>query len=170
MRKMKKSERIELIHKRAHELAKSGKYTDWLSIEYALRADDLIEARSELDRDYLRKELDELCKRARSDEEIQSRTLFNAWLGNFIEQNKAQINVEFPNVNIYTSEKYFSISADKEGYEIRKDFGTKKLIGDYIFEEKDGKRYRTFNSYNSQKDFDEFTIQDLKDLAKNISS
>ena len=167
---MKKEERLSFIHKEVYRLAKTGKYSDWSSIEIALIGNGFNEARRVLENERMRKELDELCSRVRSETEIQNRNLFSSWLGNFIEQNKANISAEFPDISIYLSQEYFSISSNKKGYEIRKEFGSRKLVGDYIFEETDGKRYRTFNSYNSQKDFDEFTRQDLKDLAKNISS
>ena len=167
---MKKEERLSFINKEAYKLAKTGAYSDWLSIEIVLRGDGFTEARRVLDNERMRKELDELCKKARYKEEIQNRNLFNKWLGNFIEQNKEQINTVFPNVNIYISQEYFSISSDKKSYEIKKEFGNRKLIGDYIYEETDGKRYRLFDSYRSPKNFDEFTLQDLIYLAKNVSS
>ncbi|OGU27069.1 MAG: hypothetical protein A2057_02690 [Ignavibacteria bacterium GWA2_35_9] len=61
------------------------------------------------------------------------------------------------------------ISSNKKGYEIRKEFGSRKLVGDYIFEETDGRRYRRLDSYRSQKDFNEFGLEELKYLAKNVS-
>lgn len=170
MKKMKKEERLSFINKEAYKLSKTGEYSDWLSIEIALRGDGFTEARRVLDNERMRKELDEFCKKARSEEEIKNRNLFNQWLGNFIEQKKAQLSNVFPNVNIYISQKYFSISSDKKCYEIKKEFGNRKLIGDYIYEETDGKSYRLFDSYRSLKDFDEFTLQDLIELVKNVSS
>jgi len=63
---MKKRERIETIHKRACEYAKSGLYPGWQNIEWKLREEGLSEARSELDDPAIRAELDELCHIAKS--------------------------------------------------------------------------------------------------------
>lgn len=168
MRKMKKSERIELIHKRAHELAKSGKYTDWLSIEYALSSDGLTEVRSELDRDYLRKELDELCKIAKSDSEIQNRIAFEEWIKNFIEPNINLAKKSYQALKYYLSVDKFYLIGSKKELHIQKVFGQKGLIGDLITEESDGKRYRTYSYYSSQKDFDQFETEDFISLVKKV--
>lgn len=168
--KMKKEERISFIRKEAYNLSKTGKYQDWLSIEIALRGDGFTEARRVLDNDIIRKELNEICIKAKSKEEIQNRESFDNWLRNFIEINIEQIKSSYPMVTIFVSEiqKYFSISSDKKEYEIRKEFGTKKLVGDSINEEADGGRYRLSNSYNSKKDFDEFSFQDLIEIVKRV--
>ena len=62
---MKKSERAELIDREAEEMARSGKYVDWLSIEQALRRQGYPEARQVLDNQLRRQELDEACRQAR---------------------------------------------------------------------------------------------------------
>jgi hypothetical protein len=46
---MNKKERAELIDREADEMARSGKYPDWLSIEHALRGQGYHEARQVLD-------------------------------------------------------------------------------------------------------------------------
>ena len=63
---MNKKERHEYIRKTAREMAESGKYSDFLSIEHALQADGLHEARSILDSRFIRQELNQLCKDAQS--------------------------------------------------------------------------------------------------------
>jgi len=132
----------------------------------------LIEAKEFLEKEGFREELNDLCNKARSKEEIQNRESFNLWLINFIESNRENIYTNFPKVKIYVnqSHKYFSMFAEKKGYEISKMFCSKKLIGDVIFEEENGKKIKSFNSYQSSKNFDDFTIKDLEDLAKNISN
>jgi len=70
---MKKAKRIETIHKRAREYAKSGLYPGWQNIEWKLREEGLVEARNELDDPETRSELDELCCKARSPSEVQNR-------------------------------------------------------------------------------------------------
>lgn len=60
-----KKARAEYIDRRARELAESGKYQDWLSIEMALRHEGFLEARQLLDSHFLRQELNDMCKSAR---------------------------------------------------------------------------------------------------------
>ena len=62
---MRKSERAELIRRRADEMACSGQYKDWGSIERALRAEGYSEARRLLDSEFRREELNEMCRQAR---------------------------------------------------------------------------------------------------------
>jgi len=61
-----KKERAAYISRRAYELATSGKYEDYRQIELALCAEGYDEARQELDSPFLRKELNELCRQART--------------------------------------------------------------------------------------------------------
>jgi len=61
-----KRQRADVIVDRAEQLASSGRYDDWLSIEVALRFDyGLSEARSVLDNDLTRKRLNAMCEAAR---------------------------------------------------------------------------------------------------------
>lgn len=63
---MNKKERREYILRRAKELAKTGNFSGWLSIEHYIRSKEgLQEARSVLDNQWLRKELDRLCSKAK---------------------------------------------------------------------------------------------------------
>lgn len=62
---MRKKERAELIYCRADEMARSGQYEDWFSIEIALRAEGYREARQLLDSNFRRQELNEMCRQAR---------------------------------------------------------------------------------------------------------
>lgn len=168
--KMKKEDKISYIRKEAYNLAKTGKYRDWLSIEIAIRGEGFIEARRVLDNNTIRNELNEICIKANSKEEIQNRESFDNWLRNFIGGNIEQIKSNYPMVTIFISEiqKHFSISSAKKEFEIRKEFGTKRLVGDSINEEADGRRFRLYNTYNSKKDFDEFSFQDLIDIVKRV--
>jgi hypothetical protein len=60
--KMKQNELRAYIDSRARELAESGKYLNWLSIETQLRlVEGLTEARAILDREWYRDYLDGLC-------------------------------------------------------------------------------------------------------------
>jgi hypothetical protein len=54
-----------VIVQKAEELARSGEYQNWLSIEFALRSQGLSGARDALDRDWVRERLDDLCGQAR---------------------------------------------------------------------------------------------------------
>lgn len=63
MRGLTKEERRAYIHRRCYELARTGKFSKWIDIEFHLRfEEDLPEARQELDKPYLRKQLDEICE------------------------------------------------------------------------------------------------------------
>ena len=62
---MRKEELSELIDRRADEMARSGQYEDWGSIERALRAEGYREARQILDSQFRRQELNEMCHQAR---------------------------------------------------------------------------------------------------------
>lgn len=64
VRKMKKDERYTYIRQQAYELARTGKYIDWLSVERALRSDGWDEARTILDNQAIREELNQICKNA----------------------------------------------------------------------------------------------------------
>lgn len=66
---MRKKERSEFIHRRACELARSGKFKDWISIEIALRHEGYPEARQILDSQFLRQELNEMCNQAQQEKE-----------------------------------------------------------------------------------------------------
>ena len=62
---MNKKERAEFIDQEADAMARSGKYTDWLSIEHALRHQGYPEARQILDDQFRRQELNQMCRQAR---------------------------------------------------------------------------------------------------------
>jgi hypothetical protein len=61
--RMKKSEMAGLIDKLAEELAASGKYSNALSVEHALKDQGYKNVRSLLG-DFRRRELDEICRQA----------------------------------------------------------------------------------------------------------
>jgi hypothetical protein len=62
---VKKAERAAYIRKKAREMAATGEYSGWLIIEQMLRFQHgLHEARTVLDEQYIRRELDEICRRA----------------------------------------------------------------------------------------------------------
>ncbi len=65
---MNKAEKKEFIIKRAEELARSGEYNDYMSIEIALRGEGFPEARSILHSRSLRQELTEIIQQAKSSE------------------------------------------------------------------------------------------------------
>jgi len=169
MKKMKKDERLTYIRQRAYELAREGAGINWHSIEMQLRGEGYGEARRILDNQYIREELDEICKIAKSADEETNRENFREWINSFIDTNIEEIKKEEPTVNIYTRENMFSISGPKKEYEIRKKFNGRKIIGDYIFEENDGRSYRIKDYYSSDKDYDEFDIEDIIELTKGLA-
>ena len=71
MRRFTKKEQREYISNRAPELARSGKFSGWLSIEHHLRlVENMHEARHALDYKYIRENLDDLCREAQKNKEI----------------------------------------------------------------------------------------------------
>ena len=62
---MSKKERHEEIDRLANRFASSGEYRDWHSIEIKLKNLGFREAREQLDREFRRQELDEMCRQAR---------------------------------------------------------------------------------------------------------
>ena len=61
----KKRTESSVIVLKAEELARSGKHENWLSIEFALRAQGFSNAREALDRDWVRERIDTLCSEAK---------------------------------------------------------------------------------------------------------
>ena len=61
---MKKKEREEQILKWAYEYARTGEYLDYVSIEIKLHSEGFYEARTLLDSEFVRNEINELCQRA----------------------------------------------------------------------------------------------------------
>lgn len=61
----KKRTESSIIVLKAEKLACSGKFQNWLSIEFALRSEGFSDAREALDRDWVRERLDTLCDKAR---------------------------------------------------------------------------------------------------------
>ncbi|MDP8226933.1 MAG: hypothetical protein P9L89_04750 [Candidatus Celaenobacter polaris] len=57
--------RKKIILEKAYEYAKSGEFNDWHHIEIQLKAEGYLETRKFLDGDFIRKELDDLCKQAK---------------------------------------------------------------------------------------------------------
>ena len=64
-RKGTKKDRANYISKRSWEMATSGQYADWMQIELALRSEGYSEARQQLDSQFLRQELNQMCREAR---------------------------------------------------------------------------------------------------------
>lgn len=65
-RKMTKAAIREYLSRRSREVATSGDYGDYMSIEIALRAEGFPEAREFLNSRLLRWELNRLCNQARA--------------------------------------------------------------------------------------------------------
>lgn len=61
----KKRTETSTIVLKAEELARSGKYENWLFIEFALRAQGFSDAREALNQDWVRERLDTLCAEAK---------------------------------------------------------------------------------------------------------
>lgn len=105
----KKAERHTHVRERAYELARTGSYRDWLSIESAIRNEGYPEARTILDDQFIRDELDEICRIAQSAEETENRELFKNWLTDFVEKNIPVLKQEFPSATIQLHQDHFSV-------------------------------------------------------------
>lgn len=63
---MKQAQLKDQALRRAEELARSGKYTDYVLIEHALKMEGYKRARIWLDDSFIRQELNELCRQSRA--------------------------------------------------------------------------------------------------------
>ncbi len=70
--RLKKKEREEQILKWAYEYATTGEYLDYVSIEIKLRSEGYYEARTLLDNEFIRNEINELCLKAREKKNEQN--------------------------------------------------------------------------------------------------
>lgn len=166
---MKKDERHTYIRKHSYELARSGEYIDWLSIEWKLRSEGFGEARSLLDNQYIREELNQICNQARSQSEIENRKLFITWINEFVEPTMNQLKPQYSNIHFYKRGNSFSISNYKNELEVFKKFGSRIIEASFHFDESDGRRYKIDSYYSSTKNFDEFTIDDIISLINIVS-
>ena len=66
--RMNKKERHAFIIRRADQLAESGRFDQWLQIEWRIRFEGYHEARQILDNDFIRFRLNEACARAKAKE------------------------------------------------------------------------------------------------------
>ena len=69
---LKKNDREEQILKWAYEYARTGEYSDYVSIEIKLRSEGFYEARTLLDSEFVRNEINELCKQAQEKKNEQN--------------------------------------------------------------------------------------------------
>ena len=60
-----RKQQAEFIRMRARELANSGDHENHQDVEFALRVEGYLEARSVLDDSFVREDLDKMCKFAR---------------------------------------------------------------------------------------------------------
>ncbi|MCI0706099.1 MAG: hypothetical protein L0Y80_01260 [Ignavibacteriae bacterium] len=129
MRSKRKEERHSYVRKRAQELAQSGNYSDWLSIEWAIRKEGYEEARSILDDHYVRKNLNETCKIAQSDAEKENRAAFKQWVDEFVLIHAPSLKQEFPSVDFSARQNGFSVCNDKKQLDIFRIFASRKITG-----------------------------------------
>jgi hypothetical protein len=162
MSSKRKEERYSYVRKRADELAVSGKYRDWLSIETAIIGEGYGEARSILDDKFIRDNLNELCNTAQSQPETLNRNLFQQWINNFIVPNFQHLQSEFPEVRLHVKDSAFSFIRGNTEIDIQKSFPTRRLAGNLYFVETDGHRYVSFYDHFVDKDFDQFNLDDLR--------
>lgn len=79
-------------------------------IEIELRTQGYPETRRVLDDQRRRKELDEICEIAESEEEINRRNRFNDWKNKVLENCKSKIDIEGESTNVRAHQNYLLIS------------------------------------------------------------
>ena len=168
MLKMNKAERKEYILKESDIMAKTGKYSDFMSIELVLRSKGLEDARSVLDDSFIRENLNEICKTAQSPIEVENRKLFDHWVSEIVPALFVAVKKEFPEANINLRDNSFSISIGGNSLDISKQFASRKLTGVLHFTNAEGESYK-MNYEVSKKDFEELNETDLIALTKKVS-
>lgn len=140
---MKKQERAKEIRKRAYEYARSGEHHSWLSIEHQISAEGLYDAKSVLDNEHIREELNSLCKEATSSEEIKRNEQFQTWLEDTIREMTPALKILAPEVSITIRGMVLYINGPSFTFEIGRKFGSNELEITREFEVSGGPRYRT---------------------------
>ncbi|HLA27770.1 MAG TPA: hypothetical protein VJZ49_07730 [Syntrophales bacterium] len=124
---MKREKRIETIHKRSREYAKSGLYPGWQNIEWKLREEGLKEARNELVDSAIRAELDELCHIAQSSEETERRTKFKEWINNTAIPSETLIKQTLTDAQIVGLDQKCMLKEPDCTITIEREFGSTKI-------------------------------------------
>ena len=140
---MKKQERAKEIRKRAYEYAKSGQHRNWLSIEHQITSEGLPGAKSELDHQFIREELNSLCEIATSSEEIKRKEQFQTWLEDTVRDATPVLKITEPDISLTVRSLILYINGPSFSFEIGRKFGSSELEVIREFEVADGQRYRT---------------------------
>lgn len=124
---MKREKRIETIHKRAREYAKSGQYRNYQKIESKLRQEGFREAKNELNDLNIRNELDQLCRTARSSEEAERREKFKVWITNTAIPSEPIILKRLNNAQIVNLDDKCMLKGPDCTITIEREFGSTKI-------------------------------------------
>ncbi len=144
---MKKSESITEINKLADEYARTGDFKDCLSIEHRLGYEGHPYAQEALGDSFTREQINEICKLARSPEEVARRIDFGDWLDIAIQLAKSVAQDQFPGVQIFVHEKILIVKGPTRSFKIkRKDWSNDLEVGS-SWEERDG-RWLSSEPYN----------------------
>lgn len=139
---IKKEEKIQGIHKRAYEYAKTGKYGDVGDIELKLRSEGFTLAERVLDDRFIREEINSLCKVATSPQEVERRNRFDIWLNEIVGGVSLAIREEAHEVSLFVHDNTLFVNGPTYSFEIRRNFGNNELEVTRVWEEEDGQRYR----------------------------
>jgi hypothetical protein len=139
---LKKQERAKEIRKRAYEYAKSGEHHSWLSIEHQISSECLYGAKSVLDNQLIREELNALCKEATSSEEIKRKEQFQTWLKETIRDVTPILKISSPEVSLTFRGMILYINGLSFSFEIGRKFGSNELEITREFEVSGSQRYR----------------------------
>lgn len=141
--KLKKQEGAKEIRKRAYEYAKSGDHHSLLSIEHQISSEGLYDANSVLNNQLIREELNALCKKATSSEEIKRKEQFQKWLKETIRDVTPILKISAPEISITIRDMILYINGLSFSFEIGRKFGSNELEITREFEVSGGPRYRT---------------------------
>jgi len=173
---MKKEEKIQEILKRAYEYAKTGKYNEWISIEFKLRSEGFPEARRVLDDRFIREELTSICKVATSPEEVERRNRFGIWLKKANDGLLPNSRNETPDeVNVHVYDKHLYVEGPICIFRIRRRFGNNDLEVAKKWMEKDGRwlteiTYRLIPDSDLEKITEERTVELIMGFVKTAAA
>ena len=158
----RKEDLYSYVRKRAIELAQSGDYEDFLTVETVIISEGYKEAQSIL-KDQ-KKELNNTCNIAQSSEEKENRRLYKKWINDFVGSNFPSLKQEYPDVKLTIRDSSFSFFNNKNQIDFYKRFSLRKLTGVLYFTGADGSRNKADYHNIVDKNFNEFTIDDLRGL------
>jgi hypothetical protein len=156
------------VYDRAIELAQTGTFPDWLSVEHALRDEGYSDARSKLDRTDIRDRLDSICQTAIAEPEASRRTSFQVWLNEMAgllsedELKRGKSNISIRNASLY-------ISGYGYDSQVTRKFGSSSLVYSVWVDRPNEGRYKIGAHYDTEiGDFESSGIAEFEKMLDSV--